>query len=89
MTVLRSKSRMTLLQNTARGVIGGAVLGAVLSAPLAFFFLDVVHNVPNFIWHVFPEVIWSRINASLVMVLASAIWTVPATAALGGIARFL
>lgn len=80
---------MTLLQNTARGVIGGAVLGAVLSVPMAFFFLDVLHNVPNFIWHVFPGVIWSHFNASLVMVLASAIWSVPATAVLGGIACFL
>jgi hypothetical protein len=78
-----------LLRSTARGALYGAVIGMFGSVFVAMFFLNTLHNIPNFLWNVFPQAVWSGANALLLTILASAVYVVPLSAMFGALIRFL
>jgi Na+-driven multidrug efflux pump len=80
---------MRLLRATARGAIVGIAIGIAVSILSPLFFLGFLSNIPDFLWRVFPAVMWSKISARLLLMLAFAVYAVPFGAILGASARFL
>jgi hypothetical protein len=80
---------MRLLHATARGAIVGIAIGTAVSILAPLFFLGFLSNIPEFLWRVFPAVMWSKISAKLLLTLAFAVYAVPLGAILGASARFL
>jgi hypothetical protein len=80
---------MGLLHATARGAIVGIAVGTAVSILSPLFFLGFLSNIPEFLWRVFPAVMWSKISTRLLLMLAFAVYAVPLGAILGGSTRFL
>lgn len=80
---------MKILQSTARGAIVGALVGVVGAFLLAVLFLGLLHNIPDFLWVVFPVVMWEHINKWVLTLAASMVYSVPTCMGLGGLIQFV
>jgi hypothetical protein len=79
-----------LLKATARSAIAGACIGIVGAFVIGLGFLEVLHKIPDFLWDVFPVVIWERfLPPGVLVVVASAVYSVPISTALSALTRFL
>jgi hypothetical protein len=79
-----------LLKATARGAIAGACIGIAGAFVIGLGFLEALHKIPDFLWDVFPVVIWERfLPLEVLVVVASAVYSIPISTALTALTRFL
>jgi hypothetical protein len=58
---------MKRLSSIARGAFVGAMIGAIAALFCDVLYLDVLHNIPNFVWYVFPAALWKIVNPYLLL----------------------
>jgi hypothetical protein len=67
----------------------GAAVGVVGAIAMTVLFLGVLNNIPDYLWHRLPPVVWANFSPWVLMFCVSAVYTIPICGMLGALLRFL